>query len=472
MIDYYAKVAPAIIPHLAGRALTLRRFPEGVDRSDAAFFEKRCPKHRPDWVRTARIAIGGRTGEIDFCVCDDLPTLVWMAQLAAVELHPSLSPGPGAGTPDRARLRPRSRPAGRRRRVLPGRPVAARDVRPPRARVLPEDIGLEGHAGLPAAQRRDQLRRDQALRPRDRPAAREADPRRGRLEDEEGRPQGQGVRRLVARTTSARRRSPSTRCGPASAPPPRPRSTGTRWSGPPSTSDPGSLVFEASEVLERIERRRRPLRTGARAPRRSCRNSPGSPGECRKVLRRLLPPYMHVPASCEPRRLNGITCGGFAAFHACARANTARASINWRLARRSRPAAPFGRAATPTAARAGGMLAEELRVGLVDRRELAELGRVDGQAQGAIEARPRRLAHRLQVLQALGRLSRPGSRRRSRRCRDRGGSARSRRGGRRGGSPGCRGRWPPGAHRRSGRLTSRCSSRASSYSGWVMSRIS
>jgi bifunctional non-homologous end joining protein LigD len=94
VIDYYAKVAPAILPHLAGRALTLRRFPEGVDRSDAAFFEKRCPKHRPDWVRTARIAIGGRTGEIDFCVCEDLPTLVWMAQLAAVELHPSLSLAP------------------------------------------------------------------------------------------------------------------------------------------------------------------------------------------------------------------------------------------------------------------------------------------------------------------------------------------------------------------------------------------
>ena len=91
VIDYYAKVAPAIVPHLAGRALTLRRFPEGVDRSDAAFFEKRCPKHRPDWVRTARVAIGGRTGEIDFCVCEDLPTLVWMAQLASIELHPSLS---------------------------------------------------------------------------------------------------------------------------------------------------------------------------------------------------------------------------------------------------------------------------------------------------------------------------------------------------------------------------------------------
>lgn len=91
MIDYYAKVAPAMIPHLSGRAVTLRRFPEGVEDSDAAFFEKRCPKHRPKWVKTATVEAGPRAGKIDFCVCDGLPTLVWMAQLATVEFHPSLS---------------------------------------------------------------------------------------------------------------------------------------------------------------------------------------------------------------------------------------------------------------------------------------------------------------------------------------------------------------------------------------------
>ena len=92
MVDYYAKVAPAIVPHLSGRAVTLRRFPEGVDDLDAAFFEKRCPKHRPKWVKTARVQAGPHAGKIDFCVCDSLPTLIWMAQLAAIELHPSLSP--------------------------------------------------------------------------------------------------------------------------------------------------------------------------------------------------------------------------------------------------------------------------------------------------------------------------------------------------------------------------------------------
>lgn len=93
VVDYYAKVAPTLVPHLAGRALTLRRFPEGVDDTEAAFFEKRCPKHRPEWVKTTRVLAGPHSGYIDYCVCEDRATLVWMAQLAAIELHPSLSLG-------------------------------------------------------------------------------------------------------------------------------------------------------------------------------------------------------------------------------------------------------------------------------------------------------------------------------------------------------------------------------------------
>jgi bifunctional non-homologous end joining protein LigD len=120
VVDYYAKVAPVMVPHLSGRAVTLRRFPEGVDDLDSAFFEKRCPKHRPEWVKTTRVKAGPNAGYIDFCVCDGLPTLVWMAQLAAIELHPSLSlgkkheqptvlafdldPGPPAGILDCSRV--------------------------------------------------------------------------------------------------------------------------------------------------------------------------------------------------------------------------------------------------------------------------------------------------------------------------------------------------------------------------------
>jgi bifunctional non-homologous end joining protein LigD len=93
MVDYYAKIAEAMVPHLKGRAVTLRRFPEGVDDLDSAFFEKRCPRHRPKWVKTTNVRAGPNAGNIDFCVCDGRPTLIWMAQLAAIELHPSLSLG-------------------------------------------------------------------------------------------------------------------------------------------------------------------------------------------------------------------------------------------------------------------------------------------------------------------------------------------------------------------------------------------
>jgi bifunctional non-homologous end joining protein LigD len=91
VVDYYARVGPTMVPHLSGRAVTLRRFPEGVEDLDSAFFEKRCPKHRPKWVKTASVRAGPNAGKIDFCVCDGVPTLIWMAQLAAIELHPSLS---------------------------------------------------------------------------------------------------------------------------------------------------------------------------------------------------------------------------------------------------------------------------------------------------------------------------------------------------------------------------------------------
>jgi bifunctional non-homologous end joining protein LigD len=83
LIDFYTRVAPALLPHLIGRPLTLKRYPNGVD--DKYFYEKNCPSHRPDWVGTAHV------GDIDYCLCDDLPTLVWMANLADLELHPSLS---------------------------------------------------------------------------------------------------------------------------------------------------------------------------------------------------------------------------------------------------------------------------------------------------------------------------------------------------------------------------------------------
>lgn len=89
VIDYYARIAPAIIPHLAGRALTRKRYPDGVEGEP--FFEKNAPMHRPEWVKTAPIWSGRNRKTIHYVVADDLPTLIWLANLAALELHPSLA---------------------------------------------------------------------------------------------------------------------------------------------------------------------------------------------------------------------------------------------------------------------------------------------------------------------------------------------------------------------------------------------
>ena len=83
LIDYYTRVAPVLLPHLRDRPLTLKRYPNGVE--GAHFYEKRCPSHAPEWVRSEEAS------GINFCVCDDVPTLVWLANLADLELHPSLS---------------------------------------------------------------------------------------------------------------------------------------------------------------------------------------------------------------------------------------------------------------------------------------------------------------------------------------------------------------------------------------------
>jgi bifunctional non-homologous end joining protein LigD len=87
VIDYYTRIAAVVLPHLRGRALTLKRYPNGVDGK--YFYEKQRPAHAPDWVRSETIETGDR--DIDFVLCDDLPTLVWLANLADLELHPSLA---------------------------------------------------------------------------------------------------------------------------------------------------------------------------------------------------------------------------------------------------------------------------------------------------------------------------------------------------------------------------------------------
>ena len=84
VIDYYARVAPAMLGHIGDRGITLRRWPDGV--TGESFFEKRCPSHRPAWVGTCA-GPGDRGGRIDYCRLDSVAALAWSANLAALEIH-------------------------------------------------------------------------------------------------------------------------------------------------------------------------------------------------------------------------------------------------------------------------------------------------------------------------------------------------------------------------------------------------
>jgi bifunctional non-homologous end joining protein LigD len=89
VIDYYARIAPALLPHLNGRALTRKRYPDGVEGEP--FFEKNAPMHKPDWVKTVAVWSGRNRRNVNYVLADDLATLMWLANLAALELHPSLA---------------------------------------------------------------------------------------------------------------------------------------------------------------------------------------------------------------------------------------------------------------------------------------------------------------------------------------------------------------------------------------------
>jgi len=97
VVDFYVRIAPVLVPHLAGRALTMKRYPEGIDHE--YFFEKNAPKFRPDWVKTAPVWSESNHRTINFILANGLPTLVWIANLASIELHPSLSLAEDIATP-------------------------------------------------------------------------------------------------------------------------------------------------------------------------------------------------------------------------------------------------------------------------------------------------------------------------------------------------------------------------------------
>jgi bifunctional non-homologous end joining protein LigD len=96
VIDYMARIAPVAVPHLTGRALTFRRYPNGSDTT--GFFEKRCPGHRPPWVEVA-LGPGDRKGGIEYCRIDETASLVWAANMAALEIHAPMALAGDLGVP-------------------------------------------------------------------------------------------------------------------------------------------------------------------------------------------------------------------------------------------------------------------------------------------------------------------------------------------------------------------------------------
>jgi len=101
VIDYYHRISPVMLPHIASRPVTIKRYPEGVDGE--FFFQKNAPAHRPDWVPTARIASPGSSKSretIEYILGGDLPTLIWAANLAALEFHTPMWRYPANGEPD------------------------------------------------------------------------------------------------------------------------------------------------------------------------------------------------------------------------------------------------------------------------------------------------------------------------------------------------------------------------------------
>jgi bifunctional non-homologous end joining protein LigD len=89
VIDYYIRIASMLLPHLKDRPLTMKRYPDGVEGE--FFYEKNCPVHRPKWVKTARVWSESNNRMMNYCLAQDLPTLVWAANLADLELHTSLA---------------------------------------------------------------------------------------------------------------------------------------------------------------------------------------------------------------------------------------------------------------------------------------------------------------------------------------------------------------------------------------------
>ncbi len=246
VIDYYARIAPVLVPHLAGRALTRRRWPDGV--AGPGFYEKNCPSHRPPWVDTVRV--DAHREPVEYCVVNDVAVLVWLANLAALELHPSLSRAEHLGRPTTLVFD-----------LDPGPPAAMAEC----AWLATELRALFGELGLESCPKTSGSKGLQVYVPLNAPVDYEATS--GFALAVARRLEARFPDRVVSNMTKARRtgkvlvdwsqNSPGKTTVSVYSLRARPRptvSTPVTWEEVEGVVEDGDLSFEASEVVERVGR--------------------------------------------------------------------------------------------------------------------------------------------------------------------------------------------------------------------------
>ncbi len=276
LINYYIQIAPVLLPHLKDRPLTMKRYPDGVEGE--FFYEKNCPSHRPKWVQTAKVWSEGNQRKMHYCLAQDLPTLVWAANLADIELHTSLS-----------RKKDVARPTMMVFDLDPGAPADIvqccqvglwlREILAEHeTEKLGENFRLERPAGLRPAEHRGHLRPDEGVIACPRRTSRAANiPETWSFPKWRKRCAKEKSSSIGARTTSTRRRSASTRSARESKPT---VSTPVTWEEVETTlkkKNGEALVFRCERNPRARRENGRSLRAGRRRSSKSCRRS----GSCR-----------------------------------------------------------------------------------------------------------------------------------------------------------------------------------------------
>ncbi|MEZ5216995.1 MAG: hypothetical protein R2715_10525 [Ilumatobacteraceae bacterium] len=246
VIDYYARVAPTAPPHLAGRCLTFRRFPNGSTAE--GFFEKRCNKHRPQWIPTS-VGPGDQQRNIPYCRIEEPAALVWAANLAALELHAPMALAEDLDVP-RAIVFDFDPGAPAAMREAPDRTGCSRRARVGGAARLVQDLGVQRSAALRSHQRPGDARGRWCLRAGGRAAAGEAASGPGDDDDGQGAATREDLRRLSQNTRHKTTIAPySLRARPEPT-----VSTPVSWDEVDDCAGGGpELRFTAPEVLDRIE---------------------------------------------------------------------------------------------------------------------------------------------------------------------------------------------------------------------------